>query len=694
MFYKNYICKLATNIAIFMRRILKMSNIPFSFSLQEITGSYSQLVSTLSSLSVEAKISVSFAMIGFFYKFCEMHQKQQEKLNGLFNVTWRNSRSITKEEILTNRPFNEYYYVRDEDEKVRVFLEKEQKLLIVGPPLGGKTRMVYESLILSKNYDLIIPRAKDIDIESFILPKRLKVWKPKLMFIDDLHRFAELQNFEYLFEICRKNNINFIVTCRSGMEYEKTKKRMLDKNIDLETEIFDEIIKVKEISGSQGKKVAEKVGKNWNKTRFNRTIGSIFMPLAEMHKRFNECTPEEKSILKAIKKLHICGVYDEGQIFQLDHIKTISENEGIKKENYQWEELIKNLCEKELIKIEKNKIDRIWTEEVYLEDIVDLDSDELHIFEELLSSFAQFPETLFKIGNRAYEIGSLRLQKAKYMKTTIEIHKKVLEIRDMEQLPIQYITAQNNIGNAYRTLAEVEDKALNFKRAIEEYHHALKIATVNQFPIQYVMTQNNIGNAYRTLADVEDKALNCKKAIGAYEKALRVTPVEQFPIQYAMTQNNIGVAYRRLAEVEDKAQNCKKSIEEYHHALKIVTIEQFPMDYAMTQNNIGIAYGILAEVEDKNQNCKKAIEAFQNAFKVTHVEQFPIEYAMVQNNIGKAYGELAKVEDKNQNCKKAIEAYQNALKIFTAESYPKDNKMITGTLGNLINFCKDNNMEV
>jgi len=141
-----------------------------------------------------------------------------------------------------------------------------------------------------------------------------------------LHRFAELKNFEYIFEVCRKNKINLIVTCRSEIEYAKTKKIMLDKNINLETEIFDEIIELKEISEEQGKEVAEKMGWNWNEIRFNRTIGSIFMPLAEMNKRFSECTPEEKSFLKAIKKLYICEVYDEGQIFQLDQIKVVSEN--------------------------------------------------------------------------------------------------------------------------------------------------------------------------------------------------------------------------------------------------------------------------------------------------------------------------------------------------------------------------------
>ncbi len=613
-----------------------MSNISSNFSFQEITESASQLVSTLSSLTVGEKITISFAVIGASYTVYKEYQKQHEKRNGLFNLTWKNSRSVKADEILGNRPYDEYYYVRDEDKRVRDCLENEKSVLVVGSPLGGKTRMVYEALKKSKKYDLIIPRAKDIDIESFFLPKHLKFWKPKLMFIDDLHRFAEQQNFEYLFEICRKNKINLIVTCRSGIEYAKTKKIMLDKNINLETEIFDEIIGIKEFPEEEGKKVAEQVREDWNKTRFNRTIGSIFMPLAEMEKRFKECTPEEKSVLKSIKKLYICGVYDEEQIFQLDQIKIVSENEGIKKENYLWEELIKTLCEKEFIKMEKKEIDRIWAEEVYLEDVVELDYSDLNIFQELISTFEVFPEILFKIGNRAYEIGSVKLQKAEYINRAIKAYQNALKMYIEEQFPVDYAMIQNNIGNAYVTMAEVEDTAQNCKKSIKAYQNALKIYTEKQFPIQYVMTQNNIGNAYVRLAEVEDKTQNCKKAIESYKNALKIRTVEQFPIKYAMTQNNIGAAYGRLAEVEDKAQNCKKAIGAHQNALKLYTEKQFPIQYASIQNNIGIAYRTLAEVEDKAQNSRRAIEACQKALQISTEKQLPIQYAMTQNNIGNA----------------------------------------------------------
>ena len=63
------------------------------------------------------------------------------------------------------------------------------------------------------------------------------------------------------------------------------------------------------------------------------------------------------------------------------------------------------------------------------------------------------------------------------------------------------------------------------------------------------MTQNNFGNAYSTLGEVEAKAENCRLAIVAFQEALKVCTLDRWPMQYGMTQNNLGAAYQTLAEV-------------------------------------------------------------------------------------------------------------------------------------------------
>ena len=53
------------------------------------------------------------------------------------------------------------------------------------------------------------------------------------------------------------------------------------------------------------------------------------------------------------------------------------------------------------------------------------------------------------------------------------------------------------------------------------------------------MTQNNLGNAFSTLADVENKRENCKKAITAYQEALNVFNEEEFPELFPLISANL-----------------------------------------------------------------------------------------------------------------------------------------------------------
>jgi tetratricopeptide (TPR) repeat protein len=594
---------------------------------------------------------------------CVFFYRRKKKVKAIYSFTGKSS-SLKPKDVLGMRPFKEYYYQRPQDDSINACLKNRKNILIVGPPLSGKTRAAYQALSeLNEPQDVAIPICKDINPETFKFPKNTNI-----IFIDDLHRFVEQQNFDHLFSTSIKNNITIIATCRSEVEYKKVKSKM-----DLET-TFENIIELPRISEGEGKKIAEKVNINWDevKGKFDKTVGSIFMPLEEMERRFDDCSDEEKTILRALRSLYLCGIYEENQAFPLDWIKTAAKKVGLEGKPYVWTGWLERLGGKEFITIAKE--DRVQAEEVYLEHIVKPPAEEkiLDVFEEMITTFSGIPDALFRLGNRAYDIGSIDLEKARYMKIVIRAYEEVLKVLPLERFPMPYATTQNNLGNAYSMLAEVEGKAGNCKEAIRAYEEALKVRTLDRFPMDYAMTQNNLGAAYRTLAEVEERAENCKNAIRTYEEALKVHTLERFPMQYATTQHNLGSAYRTLAEVEEKAENCRKAIDACVKALKVRTLKDFPMDYAMTQNNLGAAYQTLAWVEEKAENCRRAIKANEEALKVRTLERFPMDYAMTQNNLGNAYGTLAEVEAQVENCKKAINAYEEALKVRTLERFPMD----------------------
>ena len=622
-------------------------------------------------------------IVGIIVTLLTIHMKsfieRQRTIRAFYEVVWKKSSSLNPENVLGGRPFNEYHE-REQDKVLNKLLSENKNTLVIGQPLAGKTRTVYQAFIkLNKACDVLIPRCQNIDIEKFLIPRHLDFWKKQLIFIDDLQRFVEMENFDHLFKEATKNDFIIVATCRSSFEFKKVKAKFLDKNIGLETIFEENIIEIDQVSSELGKEIAKKAKINWDTVKFDGTIGSIFMNLGEMEKRYEYCSDIEKTILQAIKKLHISGVYEERQIFPLNWIQMVSINDGIQGEAFEWNSWLNSLKDKDFIKKDNNSI---WSEETYLENIINLEKSNLAVFDEMIATFSGNPDVLFKIGNRAYETGLYIMEKAEYMKAAIKAFEDTLKVTTLKRFPVEYAMTQNNLGLTYKTLGEVEGKAENCKNSIEAFQKAQKVYTIERFPMDYAMTQNNLGNTYRTLGEVEEKAENCKLAIKAFQEAQKVYTIEKFPMNYAATQNNLGGAYQRLGEVEEKARNCKSAIKAFQEAMGVRTLERFPMDCAATQNNLGLTYKTLGEVEETEKNCKLAIKACEEALEVRTFEKFPMDYAMTQNNLGNAYGTLGGVKEKEKNCKLAIKAFQKAQKVYTIEIFPMDYAMTQNNLGN------------
>lgn len=304
--------------------------------------------------------AVLIALVGFIYN-------RTRKIRAYFEVVWKKSSSLKPQEMLGMRPFDKYYYPRPEDNLIAGSLNNKENILIIGAPLSGKSRSTYQSLInLSKPHDVIIPKCTDINRENYIFPRHIRFWRPQVILLDDLHRLVEQQNFEHLFETAMRNDVMIVATCRSGMEYKKVKRKMLDKNMDLET-IFANNIELQRVSEDTGREIANEVGKDWDEVRFDGTVGSILIPLTEMKRRFDECTEVEKTILRVIKSLYICGIYEENHVFPLNWIRTLARKYGLEGKNFEWNGWLENLQNKELISSVK---DAVQAEEVYLEDLV------------------------------------------------------------------------------------------------------------------------------------------------------------------------------------------------------------------------------------------------------------------------------------------------------------------------------------
>jgi tetratricopeptide (TPR) repeat protein len=619
-------------------------------------------------------VAILIALLGFNYW-------QNRRLDAYYKVIWKKASELQPREVLDIRGdpkhgFRDYYFERPTDQIIREKLADGQSLLVVGHPLAGKTRALFQALkTCPKPLDVIIPKIIDVNPIDFQVPRRLTFWRTPVLLLDDLDKYLEKQNMAYLIQEFIRAGTMIVATCREGFELQK-----LGHVLEREMVLFAEPVQIPKLDRDSGGEIARQAGRDLPAS-FDGNIGSILMQLDAMKDRFQAADEIEKGILRALKRLFLAGIYQEREIFSLARVKEVCrELEGLEMLDYQWRQTCERLRDRGFVDLGGEE--SLRAEEAYLEIVVEAEFQPLDNLQRMLGVFAADHEALFAIGNKAHALGLVDLNKAKYLRLAIAAIEAALTVYTRERFPMQYGTIQNNLGTAYRTLAEVEDKAANCQKAIAAFEVALTVRTRERFPMEFGTTQSNLGAAYGTLAEVEDKAANCRKAIAACEAALTVRTRERFPMDYGTTWNNLGNAYCILAEVEDKAANCKKGIAAYKAALTVRTRERFPMEYGTTWNNLGNAYCILAQVEDKAANCKKAIAAYEAALTVYTRERFPINYAMTQNNLGNAYGTLAEVDDKAANCHKAIATFEAALTVRTRERFPMDYGLTQNNLGN------------
>lgn len=674
-------------------------------------------------------------LFGYLYKY-------RRELQSYYATIWRKSSALKPKDILGERPFSDYYFSRQEDARLSECIAEKKNVLLIGPPLSGKSRAVYQALKNStKPLDVLIPR--NVHMQSFQYPLDFKFWKKKVVFIDDLQYYIEKQDYYHmLFNTAKEKNAAIIATCHTGNEFKKVKNKILEHQMDIDNIFGKNIIELGNITRDIGKRIAKESGTEWDSVKFNGTVGSIFMNLTEMDKRFDECDNVEKTILLSIRSMYLCGVYEENDIFPLDWIKLVAKFHELEGKEFEWTGWLKSLEGKEFIKIVRRN--KIWAEDAYLEYVVkpEVEISRLDLFEELIYIFQNVPDALLMLGERAYDVGSIDIEVSDYMKLAIraydaflnspfeggtgdvtsskrsetlnrlavayrtlgesedrienctkavELFKEALQGEENESSPLLrrgdagealYSSIQNNLGATYLRLAEVSERIQNCLLAIESFNQALKFRTLSHSPREYAATMCNLGVAYKTLSEVQDEIQNASKGIDSYLEGLRVYNMDEYPVQYASAQNALGAAYLALGKHSDRARNCYKAIDSFNEALRLRTLSRYPTDYAMTQNNLGSAYLALAEVENTRTNCENAIAAFEECLKVRTFERFPIQYANTQYNLGSAYMLLAEQGDPANNADLAVSSFKEALKVRVQDKFPFEHALIQYNIGN------------
>lgn len=236
-----------------------------------------------------------------------------------------------------------------------------------------------------------------------------------------------------------------------------------------------------------------------------------------------------------------------------------------------------------------------------------------------------------------------------------------MEIQTRESAPWQWATLQNNLAIVHRGRLH-GDPSTNARAAIHHFELALQVRTRAEAPLEWAMTQSNLGNAYSTLAQVENRVEHFDRAVSCFESALEVRSAETVPIEWASTQLNLGAALSDRAERVGAigAEDLDRAIECLEAASSVFTREAFPRRWADCQVNLGSVLMLRYWRRwqhgdtDNDPDLAAAIRHYEAALDVVLQDGGPLARLKVGESLGSACARAGRWEA-------AADAYASAL---------------------------------
>jgi len=435
-------------------------------------------------------------------------------------------------------------------------LKNYENIIIIGKPLSGKTRAVYNHLNKIKtdkkfkDFWFVKPapvEKEELFKKEYEIPKKDKA----IIVFDDLNKFVEkefpIDVFTRVISKSKKSKIVVIATCRSGNEYEKVKEVCKEVRAILRKEI-----ELQDISKENGKKIAKETGKSMGE--FDGTPGSITLGLEEMRTRYKSFNDYQKSILKCIKLLNSTKFF----LTSIDLVRKVLDSEMFNHlDPFKFDENLNVLKNNSFL---SSLSDFIYlTNDVYCEKIIEFEPMKVD-FMGLKENFKEkeLHEELLDLGNFfSYE---------KDFENAEDCYRNAIEVNS------KYAIAHYNLGillNNFRRYEEAE----------KEYREAIRINPKN------ALVHNNLGYL------LHERFKRHEEAEKEYREAIRINP------QYALVHNNLGYLLKRLKRHEEAEKEFIRAIE-------------INPSYALANQNLAEFYFIQKYYE-------KSLEIAENALKIS-----------------------------------------------------------------------------
>jgi tetratricopeptide (TPR) repeat protein len=252
----------------------------------------------------------------------------------------------------------------------------------------------------------------------------------------------------------------------------------------------------------------------------------------------------------------------------------------------------------------------------------------------------EYAHTLHQLGNVYLEFSEVNNGLSNIIKAE-NLFIEALTIYKKKEKPVEYASCMFDLATVYGKLTDYEkdeNKKESFSnKSIDSLEEALTVYNIENRPIQYAKAKENLGIAYAksvsTIQSKKERVKRIHKAISSIEEALRILKI-QFPFGYALGQMNIGNLYGTLsAYSKDGERYLLKAITSYEESLIIFSTSNFPYEYGYIKHNMGCAYNLLSRRRDRETNLNKAIECFDDALNIFTKDKFPEKFEELMDKL-------------------------------------------------------------
>jgi len=215
-----------------------------------------------------------------------------------------------------------------------------------------------------------------------------------------------------------------------------------------------------------------------------------------------------------------------------------------------------------------------------------------------------------------------------------------------EESPVDWVAAQNSLGNILAALGQQQKDADFFNKAIACFNHALEVLSQEESPLDWAATQTNLGTALQALGRQESDSKLLNNAIDAYTAALLEYTRKETPEEWSAVMFQLGATFHTYGSLLKGNRNLQKSVVAYKNALAELDADLYALELAATHNNRGAVLHHLGESEENADRIEEAIRAYETALTVSMEQQLPFHLAVLirvnKATANSVYAELTK----------------------------------------------------